>query len=103
MGGVSERIAANVLFENDRVRVWNDRADPGESKHLHIHRRPYITVIIAGERGETVGEDGIVQRHFDGLTPGDAHYTGDDELPAVHATRNTGSTELAVIIIELLA
>jgi hypothetical protein len=103
MGEVSERIAANVLFENDHVRVWDDRAGPGETMHLHVHRRPYITVIIAGERGETIGEDGTVQRAFDGLVPGQIHYTGPNELPLVHAMRNTGSTELAVLIMELLS
>jgi hypothetical protein len=103
MSEVSERVAANVVLENDHVRVWDDRAGPGETKHLHVHRRPYITVIIAGERGETVGEDGSVQRVFDGLSPGQIHYTGPDELPAVHAMRNTGPNELAVLIIELLA
>jgi hypothetical protein len=102
MGEVSERVAASLLFENDRVRVWDDRAAPGETKDLHVHRRPYITVIIAGEQGETVGDDGTVQRRFEGLTPGDAHHVGADELPAVHAMRNTGSSELAVLIIELL-
>jgi oxalate decarboxylase/phosphoglucose isomerase-like protein (cupin superfamily) len=102
MSEVSDRVAANILFENDRVRVWDDRADPGETKQLHVHRRPYITVIITGEQGETVGEDGTVQRHFDGLAPGDALYVGPDELPAVHAMSNTGSTELVVLIIELL-
>jgi len=102
MGEASERVGASVLLENDRVRVWDDRAGPGETRPLHVHRRPYITVIIAGERGETVGEDGTVQRRFDGLTPGEAHYLGPEELPAVHAMRNTGSTELAVLIVELL-
>jgi hypothetical protein len=102
MGEVSAQVAGSILFENDRVRVWDDRAAPGETKDLHVHRRPYITVIIAGEQGETVGEDGTVQRRFEGLTPGDAHYVGAEELPAVHAMRNTGSSELAVLIIELL-
>jgi beta-alanine degradation protein BauB len=98
----SERIADDVLFENDQVRVWKDRAGAGETKHLHVHRLPYITVIIAGERGETVGEDGAVQRPFEGLAPGQIHFTGPDELPLVHAMRNTGSGELSVLIIELL-
>jgi hypothetical protein len=103
MGEVSERVAATVLFENDRVRVWEDRAQPGETKHLHVHRRPYITVIIAGEQGETVAEDGAVQQRFDGLVPGQVHPVGADDLPLVHAMRNTGSTELAVLIFELFA
>jgi hypothetical protein len=102
MSEVSEQLAASVLLENDRVRVWDDRARPGETKHLHVHRRPYITVIIAGERGETVGEDGSVQRTFEALRTGEVHYTGPDELPLVHAMRNSGSTELAVLIVEIL-
>lgn len=90
MGDVSEQVGASVLLENDRVRVWDDRAGPCETQHLHVHRRPYITVIIAGERGETVAEDGSVQRQFKGLVPGQAHYVGPDDLPLVHAMRNTG-------------
>jgi hypothetical protein len=102
MGEISERLGTNVLFENEQVRVWEDRAGPGETKLLHVHHRPYITVIIAGERGETVGEDGNVLRPFEGLEPGQVYPTGPDELPATHAMRNTGRSELAVLIIELL-
>jgi hypothetical protein len=101
MGEVSERLGASVLLENDRVRVWDDRVGPGDTQHLHVHRRPYIAVIIAGERAETIGDDGSVQRRFDGLTPGESHYFGPEDLPLVHALRNTGSTEVAVVIIEL--
>lgn len=102
VGKSSERVAASVLFENDRVRIWDDRAGPGETRHLHVHHRPYITVINEGEQGETISEDGTVQQRFDGLRPGAIHYVGPDELPLVHAMRNTGSTELALLIFELL-
>ena len=44
--------------------------------------------------------DGQPSSRFDGLTPGEAHYLGPEELPAVHAMRNTGSTELVVLIVE---
>jgi peroxiredoxin len=30
-----------------RIRVWDDRAGPGETQYRHVHLRPYITVIIA--------------------------------------------------------
>lgn len=102
IGGVSERLGARVLLENERVRVWDDRVAPGDTQHLHVHRRPYLAVIIDGERAETIAEDGSVQRRFDGLTPGETHYFGPDDLPLVHALRNTGSTEVVVRIIELL-
>lgn len=103
MGEISERLGARVVLENEQIRVWDDRAGPGQTQHLHVHCRPYLTVVIAGEQAETVGEDGSVQRRFDGLTPGAAYYFGPDELPLVHAMRNTGSTEVAVVIVEFLA
>jgi beta-alanine degradation protein BauB len=102
MSEVSERVGTSVLFENDRVRVWQDGAGPGETKPLHVHRRPYITVVIAGDEADNLGEDGTLQRRFEGLTPGQAHYVGSNDLPIVHALRNTGSTEIAILIIELL-
>jgi hypothetical protein len=43
---VGEQVVASALFENDRVRVWEDHAEPGQTNPLHVHRRPYITVII---------------------------------------------------------
>jgi hypothetical protein len=102
MSEVSEQVAASIVFENESVRVWDDRAAPGETLHLHVHRLPYVTVILSGERGETVDEKGGVQRRFDGLRPGDVHYTGPRDLPLVHAMRNTGSSELSVLIFEFL-
>ena len=102
MGEISERIGTSVLFENDRVRVWEDAAGPGETKALHVHRRPYITVVIAGERADNVGEDGSLLRRFEGLAPGQAHYVGPNDLPIVHALSNSGSSEVEVLIIELL-
>ena len=103
MGEVSELVGTSVLFENDRVRVWKDFASPGETKPLHVHRLPYITVVIAGDEADNLGEDGSLLRRFEGLTPGQAHYVGPKDLPAIHALRNTGSSEVTVLIIELLA
>lgn len=102
MGEVSEQLGARVLLENERIRVWDDRAGPGQTQHVHVHRRPYLTVVIQGDRAETIAEDGSVQRRFDELTPGGAYYFGPDQLPLVHAMRNTGSTEVAVVIVEFL-
>jgi hypothetical protein len=98
----TQDLGARVLLEAPGLRVWDDRVRPGETQPLHVHRRPYLAVIIAGERAETVGEDGSVQRVFEDLTPGETHYFGPEELPLVHALRNTGSTEVSVVIVELL-
>ena len=102
MTEVSEQLGASILFENDQVRVWDDRVGPGETQHVHIHRRPYLAVIISGESAETIGQDGSVERTYDDITAGETHWFGPEELPIVHALRNTGSSEISVVIVELL-
>lgn len=60
---MSEEPSANVgtrlLFENDRVRVWDLRLAPGESLPKHIHRLDYL--FIVSESGDL--------RHIDPDTP----------------------------------
>jgi hypothetical protein len=46
LGGVGTR----VLFENDRVRVWEMRLEPGESSPVHEHALDYVIVQLAGDR-----------------------------------------------------
>lgn len=46
LGGVGTR----MLFENDRVRVWELRLAPGERTDLHHHQLDYLIVPIAGDR-----------------------------------------------------
>jgi hypothetical protein len=46
LGGVG----TNMLFENDRVRVWELRLAPGEHTDLHHHQLDYLIVQIAGDR-----------------------------------------------------
>ncbi len=43
-------IATRKLFENDRVRVWEMRLDPGEASELHEHHHDYLMIQIAGDR-----------------------------------------------------
>jgi len=102
MGEVSEQLGARILFENERLRVWDDRVAPGETQHLHVHQRPYLAVVVSGDKAETVLEDGTVERSYDPITAGEAHWFGPEVLPFVHALRNTGSTEVSVVIVEFL-
>ena len=43
-------IGTKVLFENDRIRVWEMRLDPGESSTLHTHEHDYVMIQIAGDK-----------------------------------------------------
>jgi len=46
LGGVGTK----VLFENDRVRVWELRLDPGERSDVHRHELDHLLVEIDGDR-----------------------------------------------------
>jgi hypothetical protein len=43
-------IGTKLLFENDRIRVWEMRLEPGEQCSLHEHRNDYAMIQISGDR-----------------------------------------------------
>lgn len=43
-------IASKVLFENDRVRVWEMRLAPGEKSDVHRHDLDYVMIQISGDK-----------------------------------------------------
>jgi beta-alanine degradation protein BauB len=89
MSEISEDVGSKLLFENDRVRVWDLRLTPGESTGKHRHENDYLYVVIGdGELQDRKMEDGEVRwRDVD----------GED----VHEATNTGSTDWRNIIVEL--
>jgi hypothetical protein len=97
----SDKVGGRVVFENDRVRVWDDIVAVGATQHRHTHTNPYLAVAIAGQTAETIDENGAVLHTYE-IEPGEVYWYGEDRLPATHALRNTGSTEISVVIIEFL-
>jgi beta-alanine degradation protein BauB len=43
-------VATRVLFENDRVRIWEMDLEPGARTDVHRHDLDYVIVIIDGDR-----------------------------------------------------
>lgn len=44
----TEQVGTRLMFENDRVRVWDLALAPGESLAKHIHRTDYFFVVESG-------------------------------------------------------
>jgi hypothetical protein len=44
----TESVGTRLLFENDRVRVWDLSLAPGESLETHIHRLDYVILVESG-------------------------------------------------------
>lgn len=98
---VSENLGTSLIEENERVRIWEHRVPAGGTGPTHLHRRRYLSVVIHGSKGDTLGADGSVLEHFT-FAPGGVFWVGDDELPETHALRNTGEDEILIVTTELL-
>jgi hypothetical protein len=42
-------VADHVLFEDEKVRIWEMKLEPGEHSDLHHHAHPYYLVIFSGD------------------------------------------------------
>jgi hypothetical protein len=44
----TSNVGTRLMFENDRVRVWDLQLGPGESLEEHIHRTNYFFIVESG-------------------------------------------------------
>jgi beta-alanine degradation protein BauB len=97
----SEDLGTKLMLENDRVRIWEHRVPAGATGPMHLHRRPYLSVVVLGSSGDTLEADGNALEHFT-FEPGNALWVGPEALPETHALRNTGEDEILIVTTELL-
>lgn len=98
LGGVGTK----VLMENDRVRIWEMRLDPGQDSAVHRHDLDYILVQVSGDRIAGVPEpdsQGEYNEYIEAdVVPGNALYIG---RGGVETARNVGDRQYYEILIEL--
>jgi hypothetical protein len=98
LGGVGTK----VLFENDRVRVWELRLEPGGESDVHRHELDHLLVLIRGDRVAVVPEpdtEGPYREYAEAaVVPGTCVYVG---RGGVETARNVGNEPYYEIIIEL--
>jgi beta-alanine degradation protein BauB len=97
----SEDLGTRLILENDRVRIWEHRVPAGETGPTHLHRRPYLSVVVRGSSGDTLDPNGAILERFT-LSPGTVFWYGIEDLPETHALRNTGPDEILIVTTELL-
>lgn len=44
----TDQVGTRVMFENERVRVWDLDLPPGASLAKHIHREDYFFIVMSG-------------------------------------------------------
>jgi hypothetical protein len=95
-------VASRVLFENDRVRIWEMHLDPGEKSAVHRHDLDYILVFLAGDRIRVDVEPDSAGPYTEsmefGVPVGHAVYV---ERGGIETAVNAGSDAYREILIEL--
>jgi beta-alanine degradation protein BauB len=97
-------IATKVLFENDRVRVWEMRLDPGEVSDVHEHELDYIMIQISGDKmsakmePDSGGPWGHLGEVEGDVAPGNVLYA---ERGGIERAVNNGQETFHEIVVEL--
>jgi quercetin dioxygenase-like cupin family protein len=55
---VSGDVATRLIFENERVKVWEMLLEPGEASDRHTHTMDYLLCILEGESVDADRDDG---------------------------------------------
>jgi beta-alanine degradation protein BauB len=96
----NHEIGTTLWFENDHIRVYESRLEPGERASFHIHDKTYFWTVVDAGRGLQHYPDGTWT--ITGFGLGDTAYrvhTPDD--PLIHDLENVGETTLRFVTVEL--
>ena len=95
-------VATRLLFENDRVKIWEMVLEPGADGVLHRHDLDHILVQIDGDRMAVVPDPESKSAYNDYLEadviPGQYFYI---ERGGIEVARNIGKRTYHEILIEL--
>jgi hypothetical protein len=98
LGGVGTKL----LFENDRVKVWEMALEPGEESAVHRHELDYVMVQVDGDRMAGVSEpdsEGPYPGYIEGdVAPGNVLSA---KRGGIETARNVGKKAFYEIIVEL--
>ena len=96
---ISPQVGTRLLFENERVRVWDLQLAPGQSTGLHRHEHDYLYVVIGDGRLQAADADGE-RREASDMKDGEVRFNEVDG-EAVHEAFNVGDGSWRNIIVEL--
>jgi len=103
-GGDAEldQVGSKLLFENERVRIWEMKLEPGATGNLHRHERDYVLIQIEGDRMAVVPDPSTGGEYKE--------YLEADVIPGQHfwiprggveRARNVGQKAYHEILVEL--
>jgi quercetin dioxygenase-like cupin family protein len=94
-------VGTTLWFENDRLKVWEVKLEPGERGPFHAHTRNYFWTVVEGGRGlQRMGNGTFWERDY---RVGDTSYLEHTPQTAlIHDLENVGDSVLRFVTVELL-
>jgi hypothetical protein len=104
-------VGSKVVFEDDKIKVWEFNLEPGERTPVHTHEMDYVFYVIDGATLEVFDADDNDLGPLK-VASGDvwaARVEGDElvvigdesmRFPATHSARNGGPNRYREILIE---
>jgi hypothetical protein len=90
-------IGDKILLENEFVRVWEVRLEPGETLDFHIHYHPYLVLSLSGGANEI---ETIFGRKIATFEPAGS-YVFINEMREVHRLTNKANVTYLSRLIEI--
>jgi hypothetical protein len=95
-------VGTRVVFEDDHVRVWQLRLEPGEDSPTHRHELDHLLIQVAGDRIAVIPEpdsEGPYRNYLEAdVLPGAVvHVT----RGGVETARNIGNEPYLEVIVEV--
>ena len=106
-----DNVGSFIVFENDKVIIWEMLLEPGQQTPCHTHQHDYIFYVLEGSTLEVFDNQDAFLFAFDANT-GDAFAficregelflsDGKDlQVTATHSARNSGTTRYREILVE---
>jgi hypothetical protein len=95
-------VGSRLVFEDERVRVWQVRLAPGEQGDVHRHELDHLLVQVTGDRIAVVPEPdskGPFREYFEAdVVPGAVVPV---QRGGVETARNVGTQPYLEVVIEL--
>jgi mannose-6-phosphate isomerase-like protein (cupin superfamily) len=95
-------IGTNVIYEDDRVRVWRLKLQPGTDSAVHRHDLDHLLIQISGDRIAVVPEPDtagpFTERLEADVVPGMVTFV---PRGGIETARNVGAAPYLEIIVEL--
>lgn len=91
-------VGTKLVFENERVKVWEFALGPGESIEAHTHKYDYLFYPIEGSTLQVTRANGRVD-----LVTLDAGHVYYRDKGDTHSAKNVGPSRYHEVLVELKA